>query len=72
MNVTSGSDDNKVTRGGANFFVSVWTKSDSPGSISMNFIKTFTAESTTAAFAWASRGVIRSQMLEHNQVKITL
>lgn len=30
----------------------------------MNFISTFTAESTTAELAWDSRGVTRSQMLE--------
>lgn len=29
----------------------------------MNFIKTFTADNTTAELAWDSRGVTRSQML---------
>lgn len=30
----------------------------------MNFIRTFTADNTTAELAWESRGVTRSQMLE--------
>lgn len=62
--LTSASDDNKVTRGGANFFVNVVTKSESDGSISINFIKTFTADNTTAALACASLGVILSQILQ--------
>lgn len=35
----------------------------------MNFISTFTAESTTAELAWDSRGVTRSQMLEKEKKK---
>lgn len=30
----------------------------------MNFIKTLTADKTTAELAWESRGVTRSQMLQ--------
>jgi len=44
--------------------VKVDTKSESAGSISISFIRTFTAESTTAALACARRGVILSQMLK--------
>jgi hypothetical protein len=33
------------------------------GNNSRNFIRTFTAESTTAELAWDNRGVTRSQML---------
>jgi hypothetical protein len=62
--LTSGSEDRRVTRGGASFLVKVDTKSESAGSISINFISTFTAESTTAALACARRGVILSQMLQ--------
>lgn len=59
---TSGSEDKRVTRGGASFRVSTDTNSWSV-MISMYFISTFTADKTTAALAWARRGVIRSQML---------
>ena len=61
---TSGSEESSVTSGGASFLVNVETKSESEGNISINFIKTFTALRTTAAFAWAKRGVIRSQILD--------
>ena len=44
--------------------VRVDTKSESAGSISISFIRTFTADSTTAALACARRGVILSQMLK--------
>lgn len=44
--------------------VKVVTKSESAGNISISFINTFTAESTTAALACARRGVILSQMLQ--------
>ena len=60
---TSGSLDNKVTKGGANFLVNVVTNSLSGGIISMNFINTFTALKTTAAFACANLGVTRSQIV---------
>lgn len=51
IKLASGSDDRRVTNGGASFFVKVDTKSDSDGNISKNFIKTLTADKTTAAFA---------------------
>lgn len=36
----------------------------------MNFIKTLTADNTTAELAWESRGVTRSQMLaDVNDIK---
>lgn len=60
---TSGSPDSRVTSGGANFFSSILQQSESLGNSSRNFIRTFTAESTTAELAWDSRGVTRSQML---------
>ncbi|TRY63806.1 hypothetical protein TCAL_15197 [Tigriopus californicus] len=60
--LTSGSDESNVTKGGANFLLKLTTNSASWPIISMYFMSTFTAESTTAALACAKRGVIRSQM----------
>lgn len=59
---TSGSDERRVTSGGANFLVKTLTNSASL-IISIYFIKTFTADNTTAALACAKRGVIRSHIL---------
>lgn len=61
--LTSGSEDNSVTKGGANFLERFFTNSESLTISSINFIRHFTADNTTAALAWAKRGVIRSQML---------
>ena len=59
---TSGSDDNNVTKGGANFFVKFALNSASEAIISMYFMSTLTALKTTAALAWANLGVILSQI----------
>jgi hypothetical protein len=48
---TSGSEERRVTRGGASFLVRAVTKSESECNISMNFINTLTADKTTAALA---------------------
>lgn len=67
VTLTSGSEDNRVTRGGANFLVKFFTNSESPTISSMNFMRHLTAERTTAALAWARRGVMRSQMLDEGK-----
>lgn len=48
--------------GGASFFVSCAMKSESFGNRSTNFMSTLTVDRTTAAFACANLGEIRSQM----------
>jgi hypothetical protein len=58
----SGSLDRRVTKVGESFLEKLVTKSVSLPLISKYFIKTFTADKTTAALAWASLGVILSQM----------
>ena len=50
-NLASGSVDKRVTRRGANFFVRFIAKSASRDIISISFIRTLTADRTTAAFA---------------------